>query len=49
MPIFRVCAGAPGGQQTVLDSLELGSQAVISCWTWVLGTELGPLEEQQHF
>lgn len=30
----------------VLDSLELELQMVVSCLVWMLGTKLGPLEEQ---
>lgn len=29
------------GGQTLLDSLELGLWAVVSCWVWVVGTRLG--------
>lgn len=33
-------AGRPGGQKRVLHWLELDLQMVMSCLTWVLGTEL---------
>lgn len=49
MCISHVNAGAPRGQQEALDSLELELQAIVSRLTWVLGTELGTLKEQQHF
>lgn len=31
----------------VLDPMELGLQAVVNCFTWVLGTNSGPLQKQQ--
>ena len=40
-------AGVCGGQERVLDPLELELQIVVNHLTWVLGTEqnLGPLKE----
>lgn len=38
-----------GGQKRALDSLELELKVVVSGLTWVLGTKLGPLQEQQIF
>ena len=34
-------------QKRVLDALEKELHVVVSCPLWVLGTNLGPLEEQQ--
>jgi hypothetical protein len=34
------------GQKRALDPLELELQMVVSCLVWMLGTKLGPLEEQ---
>lgn len=45
-----VCAyesSAYGSQEWSLSSLELELQAVVSCLTWVLGIELGPLNMKQ--
>lgn len=38
-----------GGQKRMLDSLELKLQVVVSCLTWVLGSNLHPLEEGYTF
>jgi hypothetical protein len=37
----HVCVGGRVGQKKVPDPLELELQAVVSCPTWVLETELG--------
>lgn len=34
-------------QERVSDTLELELLAVLSCQTWVLGTKLGPQEQQE--
>lgn len=36
------------GQKRALESLELELQEVVSCPTWVLGLNTGPLEQQQE-
>ena len=38
-----------GGQKRVQDPLDLELRMVVNCWIWVLGTKLGPLEEQPVF
>lgn len=41
MPICVVmCPMCPESQKSVSDPLELGTQEVMSCLTWILGTEL---------
>lgn len=40
--VYHMDMGALGDRKKVLES-----QAVVSHLTWVLGVELGPLEEQQ--
>lgn len=35
----------PADQKTLLDSLELELQGIVSLLTWVLGTRLCPLQE----
>lgn len=47
--VFRcvcVCSDAFGSQKRVLDSLDL--YEVVSYLVWVLGTNLGPLQELSH-
>lgn len=36
-----------GRQERVSDTLNLELLAVVSCQTWVLGTKLGPQEQQE--
>lgn len=43
---MRACARASVCYWRVLDSLELELQVVVSHLIWVLGTKLGPPEEQ---
>ena len=45
--VCHVCSGTCGGQKRALGLLVLVLQEVVSCLLWVLGTELGSLEEQQ--
>lgn len=40
--MYAMCAGAQGGQNRVLDTLELESEAFVSHLKWVLGTKPGP-------
>jgi hypothetical protein len=42
-----VCIGVPRGQKRASDPLELELQVDVSCPMWVLGTNSGPLKEQQ--
>lgn len=42
------CEGSSGVQKGVSVFLELRLQAVVSGLKWVLGTEQGPLQEQQE-
>lgn len=42
----HMCTGAHRYHQRALDPLELKSQMVWSHTTWVLGTELQPVQEQ---
>ena len=37
---MHMCEGVHRSQKRVLDLLELELQAVVSCPTWILGTEL---------
>lgn len=37
----RMCVGIYRGQKRLLDSLELETQAAVSCLMWVLGIEPG--------
>ena len=46
MYIYVCVHGAYGHQKRVSETLELEMQVVMSCLTWVLGTNLGPLKEQ---
>lgn len=41
--------GVLGRQQRVLDPLELELQVIDRHLTWLLGTELGMLQEQSEF
>lgn len=42
----QVCTGTCGDQKRGLDALELELQALMSCLTWALGPDLGPLGKQ---
>jgi hypothetical protein len=47
-----VCEGAKGGYKSkkgLSYPLELELELVVSLLVWVLGTKLGPLQEQQMF
>lgn len=45
----HVCVGAGGGQMKAWNPLKLELLVVVSCPVWVLGPELGSLEEQEEF
>lgn len=40
MGVYTMCAGTYGGQKKALDPPDLELHTIISCLTWVLGTEL---------
>lgn len=40
--MYATCAGAQGGQNRALDTLELESEAFVSHLKWVMGTKPGP-------
>lgn len=44
--MHAVCAGSCGGQERVLNPLELELQAAVSCLMSGLGTKLGSLERR---
>ena len=45
---MQMSAVAPGGRKRAFGFLELELQAVVSCWTWVLGFKLGFFASTVH-